>query len=763
MRSRVLHAALGFCLFLLALPALAKDGPGVEIGLADYLTELNEAGVRVVFSSDLVTEDMRVERPPAGIPIREALVDLLRPFGLTAKDGPSGALLVVAATVISPLPEFAQPEIEAPIPEIVVTSSLHRLEYAKPTTNAYFDSELAERVPILGDELVRLTSRLPGTANGGISTRAHVRGGEENEVLFLFDGLRLYEPYHMRDFQSVASIVNSSAVGGIDFFTGAYPAQYGDRMSGVMVMTMREPIEAREYEIALSFFNTSASMAGRFGAAGEGDWLLTARRGNLDLIVDVVDPDRGNPDYNDVLGHVGWEFGPKAIISGNVLVSHDKIRLFDEERGESASATYSNTVSWLKWEAEWNSRLRSRTILAVSDIEDRRHGTLDLPGIVSGALDDERDLSAYQVRQDWTWVVSENWMLNFGADLKHLDAEYHHVSGRSIAAPFDTLLGNESQRILDFDVVVDGAQYAAYTEIRWRALSRLVVDVGIRWDQQTYPIVDDDRQYSPRASILYQPNDLTEVRFGWGQYYQAQETNELQLSDGVSDFFPAQRAEHFVLNVQHHIVADTLVELSVFRKSFRTLRPRFENVFNTLTLIPELQFDRVMIDPDKAESFGAELSLTHGSSADDLLWWASYSWAETRDWSGEGKVERSWDQTHTLKAGIALRRGHWNFSAAAEWHTGWPTTELATDVAGNITITGRNRLRYSPFASLDLRASREFDVGRGELTAFLEITNALNRDNPCCTEYRIDSAGNLLSRTTHWLPLVPSLGVVWRF
>jgi len=763
MRFRPLLAITCVCFAFAFPPPRVLAESGSEIPLTDYLAGLREQGTVVVYSSDLVTADMMIVPPPAGTNVAESLVDLLRRFGLTVEEGPSGSLLIVGAPITTPQPIETAPAIEAPIPEIIVTSSLHRLEYAEPASHTYFDSELAERVPSLGEEVVRLTSRLPGTANGGISSRSHVRGGEENEVLFLFDGLRLYEPYHMRDFQSVASIVNSSAVGSMDFFTGAYPAHYGDRMSGVLVMTMREPVEEQENELALSFFNSSLFTAGRFGDADQGDWLLTARRGNLDLIVDVVDPERGSPDYNDYLGHVAWEFGPRAIVSGNLLVSKDKISLFDVGRGEAATASYANTVSWLKWDAEWNDALRSRTIVAISDITDRRQGTVESPGIVSGTLDEESDLSAYQFRQDWTWVLSRNWMVSFGADLKHLDADYRHVSDRTIEAPFDALLGNVAERSLDFDLVVDGAQYAAYTEVRWRAAAKLVLDLGLRWDQQTYPIAADDRQYSPRASILYQASDNTEIRLGWGQYYQAQETNELQLADGVADFFPAQRAEHFVLNVQRQFGQEMAAELSVFRKSFRTLRPRFENLFNTLTLVPELQFDRVMIDPDKAESFGAEVSITRGTSSDDLLWWASYTWAETRDWSDEGKIARSWDQTHTLKAGVVMRRAPWDFSAAAEVHTGWPRTALSVDEAGEIGVTGRNQLRHDTFASLDFRISRDFDIRRGELNAYLEVTNGLDRANACCTEYQLDSQGALISRTGHWLPLVPSLGVVWRF
>ncbi|MEJ2275203.1 MAG: TonB-dependent receptor, partial [Woeseiaceae bacterium] len=534
------------CVLAAMLSASAVAQEATRLALRDYLVALNEAGTRVIFSSDLVNDDMIIDAPGSGADPIAALREILPEFGLRLDDGPAGAYLIVQADVSPPDTPKPIPAIAAPIPEIVVTSSLHRLQYADPQTHTYFDRELAAQLPMTGEEIVRLTNRLPGTASGGISSRNHVRGGEENEVLFLFDGLRLYEPYHLRDFQSVASIVNSAAVGGIDFFTGAYPARYGDRMSGVMIMDLREPPEHVATELALSFFNASVVSMGRVG--NEGDWLVSARRGNLDLIADVIDPEKGSPDYNDALAHFGWDFGPRARIAANVLLSKDKISLADEGRGERAGASYTNHVGWLRWDADWTGSLSSRTILAASDVEDRRDGTLDLPGIVSGRLEDEQDLHAYEIRQDWTWVLSDRWMWRFGANLKHLDAEYAHVSERSISAPFAAALGNPEERRLDFDFTVDGAQYAAYSELRWRMAQQLVFDLGLRWDQQTYPIADDDRQYSPRVSLLWQPSEKTEIRFGWGQFYQAQETNELQLGDGVSDFFPAQRAEHFVLH-----------------------------------------------------------------------------------------------------------------------------------------------------------------------------------------------------------------------
>ncbi len=752
--------ALARCLVALAacfsLAAAFAESPVLKgTPLADYLDALTRQGMRIIYSSDLVSADQMLSLEPDPANPQSTLAALLRPYGLKAVDGPSGSLLIVRDESAPAVPAEVSPTVVKPLPEIIVTSSLHQLRYAESGSHTYLERELSTRIPAAAEEAVRLTNRLPGTASGGISSRNHIRGGEVNEVLFLFDGLRLYEPYHLKDFQSVASIVNGAAISGIDFYTGAYSVRYGDRMSGVMSMQLREPADQAETELALSFFNASALSHGRFGDKQQGDWLVAARRGNLDLIADVVDPNYGSPDYQDLLLHLGWDFGPRGRFSANLLASHDKISIADDDVGERANADYDNRVLWLKWFADWSDVLHSETILSLNDINNKRIASVDVPGIVSGTLDEARDFAAFEIRQDWTYSPSDIWMVMLGFQARHQDAEYRHRLDKTVQAPFDQVLDNAPFVSRDLELSPEGAQYAVYSELRWQPVRKVVVDLGLRWDQQTYTTASDDKQYSPRASVLFRSGDRTELRIGFGQFYQAQEINELQVSDGIGTFYPAQRTKHVVANLKHNFRSGINLDVSLYRKAYRSLRPRFENVFNALTLAPELQFDRVMIDAPEAESRGIELMASRGRGEEELFWWLGYAWSEVIDATASGKMKRSWDQTHTGKLGVSWRWGAWGFSAAGEVHTGWPKSVITSEL---------NVLRYTVFHTLDARASRDFDVKRGTLTAFLEVTNLYNRGNPCCTEYSVQpGSGELVAIEKYWLPIVPSLGVVWRF
>jgi hypothetical protein len=131
-------------------------------------------------------------------------------------------------------------------------------------------------------------------------------------------------------------------------------------------------------------------------------------------------------------------------------------------------------------------------------------------------------------------------------------------------------------------------------------------------------------------------------------------------------------------------------------------------------------------------------------------------------------VPRSWDQTQTLNGGLVWTQGPWQASIAAQYHTGWPVTPVEVMPQSNALALGpRNSARYGGFTTVDARVSRTWMLARGSLELHAEATNATDHRNPCCTdqEYFYDDTGTLHLRQElqHWLPLVPSVGVLWRF
>lgn len=770
-RSRVL--ALSICLISCGTHAAEQGWQGKSLG--DFIAHLADQGLKIIYSNDVVLGEYVVTTEPASADSLESLRIVLRPYDLVLTEGPGNAWLVIRDPdfeSIDPVDDNESASQQA-LPEIVVSSSVYSIRYQKAGSHVFLDRDFVTGLPDVGEETLRPLARLPGVANGGVSARSHVRGGAANEQLMIFDGLRLYEPYHLKDFHTVATTIDQSAVDGIDFYTAAYQARYGDRMSGVIDVGMRQPAEERETELGISFFNTWALSTGRFGNDGRGDWLVSVRRSNLDLVARALKSDRGSPQFSDTLTHLGWQLSDRTYIAANYLYSFDKLELAQEDDSEEATARYRNRVAWLKMDTEWSSSISSSTILSVTDIANLRNGQSDLPGVLAGVVDDRRDFRSYTLTQDWDLAASNNWSIGAGFDLKNLDADYHYDSTLQIFPPFEQILDNQAFLQRSIDLAPEGRQAAVYVEARWQPTDKLVLDLGLRWDRQTYSVADNNEQRSPRFNALYKFSDDTELRLGVGRYYQAQEINELQVSDGLANFFAPQYADHVVASLVRRINPGLSLRVEYYQKDYDRPMPRFENVFDSLVILPELQIDRVRVDADNSYVKGAEITIT--GSDDGLSWWAGYVWSSAADRVAGRNVKRSWDQAHSVSAGISSKWRAWDISAAGTWHSGWPETKLivetiqAPDGSEELvaTTTPRNSLSYDDFHSVDVRASRTFQLSRGELVAFVEVSNIYNRRNPCCTRYTVqvsdDGSSVIDANQSHWLPLVPSIGVVWKF
>src|SRR5690606_11448632 len=143
----------------------------------------------------------------------------------------------------------------------------------------------------------------------------------------------------------------------------------------------------------------------------------------------------------------------------------------------------------------------------------------------------------------------------------------------------------------------DGRHYGAYVSDRVRITSRLIVDLGLRWDRQSFVGEGGDDQWSPRSSLLYRLGAQTDLRLSYGRFFQTERLLDLQIEDGVTRYADAQSATHSIVGVEHRFDGNIAVRGEAFRKWTRSARPRYENLFDRLALLPELRADRVRIAP----------------------------------------------------------------------------------------------------------------------------------------------------------------------
>ncbi len=743
--------------------------------VVEVIDEFRAAGKPFAYSTNLVTADLLVLAEPSGDSAVAIVREILVPHGLDIRTD-AGVHLVVPAASRKPAhtggPRSATPDVRPEIETVVVAASRYEISRDLAPSQFVLDRRTIQNMPDIGEDPVRVAQRLPGAAASGASAAAHFRGGEQNEIGIMLNGQWLFDPFHVRDYQSIFSAIDARAIEGVEVYTGGFPVRFGDRMSGIVLMDSIDASEPRHNELGISVYNTSLLTSGREGGRS---WLFSARRGNLDL---VIDPQFGRPSYYDVFGDFSVELSPSMRLSMNALFADDEVEVVlesDPAERELVTSDTRNTQAWLRLDSDWSPTLSSTTLLSLVDYDKRREGLANDTGKMVAALRDDRDVRIVGLRQDWVWNPSDRHRMHWGIDVAHGEADYDYRASAEYFELQAMYQGQPSELARALVANPQGASYAVYFSDRWRLTARSMLEWGLRWDDQTYTELGSDSQLSPRLSILHRIGAGTELRLSVGRYHQSQALQSLQVEDGITNFWPAQRADQYIAGLRRRTASGVALRLEMFHKAIRDVRPRFENLYDPLGIMPELQPDRVRLDPQRASARGIELSADQAVGA--WHWWASYTWAKVTDRIDGRDVPRSWDQRHAVQAGVHWRGEAWDFSAATSIHSGWPRSgDLELLPAGiddegepvMVAVPGeRNALNHPTFASLDLRVSRRIIVPRGSLLAFVEVSNALNRRNVCCIDWDIeeDTAGNevLEYSRDYWMPLLPAIGILWEF
>ena len=657
--------------------------------------------------------------------------------------------------------------------EVVVTPSRYTLYQETPEVRSSLSREEIEKMPHIGDDVFRAARWLPGVTGEDLSSQMNVRGGEVDETLVIIDGLEIQEGFHLKEQYSLLSIFDAETIDSLEFSSGGFPVEFGNRMSAVINMSS-SGATSRAMSIGLSVMNTGILGEGGFDG-GRGQWLVSARRTQLGTLLEWVAPDLGlEPSFHDVFGKVSYQLSDDTLLSAHVLTAKDTVR-YEEVDGrveELLNASSSVRYGWINVKTAWTPRLFSQMVLSTGRVERERAGWVDY-WYQAGNVDDSRWSTAQGLKQDWSLDLSDRHALKWGFDLKRMDAQYEYESFAIIRDPL--FIGSGEPRITEHaaELRFEGNSYGVYLADRFRVVEPLVVEVGLRWDRQT---VTDDDQLSPRLNVLYTLGPRTALRASWGSYGQAQRLDELQVSDGMTALQPAQHAEHRLVSLEHSLAGGLDLRLELYQKKLSDVKVRYENLMNPIEILPELEGDRIRVAPEQGEAKGVEVVLRRDGGR-RLSWWLSYAYSKVEDRIDGEWMPRSWDQPNTVNFSVNYTpRERWNFNISGVYHTGWPTTAVYGEFVANpdgstrfeLWPGPRNRERLDDYLRIDVRASRDIQLRRSLCSVFLEVSNLFNRDNLGRPESfyfveRPDGSFVVQADYETFFPVVPSLGIRWTF
>lgn len=629
--------------------------------------------------------------------------------------------------------------------------------FQKPQeTTVSFKSLLPEEIrrsPGSAEDIFRVMQSLPGVATaGGKSAQLIVRGGSPDENLTLLDNVEIYNPIHFArtgESMGIISIINPSLLKEVDFMTGGFPAKYGDKMSSVFEMNMKDGNK----EMMNSDLNANL---GGFGAMmdgpvfDKGSMVLSIRRGFFDMLTSLMNKPAA-PRYYDAVGKLTYDLDSRNRISVIGFYYLDQISREGTTQGMSEQPKYDyitrddyGSASGLNW--RW---LVSSDIFMLTTASFTSNGWNTLQGTISdrGLKGDDIRENEYSLKSEFNYQASRSLDVKVGGMVKLIDSRHRAWtpedttrSGQLIPATSISYNPNMTEKP------------SVFLQTTFRPVSFLSISGGVRYD---YFAFNKEGNVSPRISASLHLTEKTSLNAAFGTFYQTPATYQIAL-DPVNQLLKSSRAEHYIVGIEHRLGDDSKATVEVYRKELTNV-------------IVGSDTSNVLTNTGSGYAEGIEFSIQK-KLTDGIVGSASYSYSvsQRRDAGSLPLYDFEYDRPHIFNFLMGMEMGNgWQIGAKFQYASGSPYTPIAGIAKKGgvyyVVDGAANSARYPEYHKLDIRVDKKIYFDTWNLTAYLDLWNVYNRTNVLAYSYKIDTNGLLSSRTRLDFGILPIVGVTAQF
>ncbi len=155
------------------------------------------------------------------------------------------------------------------------------------------------------DDPARLASSFAGVSGNLGNNGIVVRGNAPQMLAWKMEGVEIPNPNHFADMSVFGggglTALSSQMLSNSDFYTGAFPAEYGNATSGVFDIYMRNGNNRqREYTFQVGGIGIDASAEGPFRKEGRSSYLFNYRYSTLALLSPLLPEDADGTTYQDL-------------------------------------------------------------------------------------------------------------------------------------------------------------------------------------------------------------------------------------------------------------------------------------------------------------------------------------------------------------------------------------------------------------------------------------------------------------------------------
>ncbi len=541
------------------------------------------------------------------------------------------------------------------------------------------------------DDPSRLAGSFAGTAQSLGNNGIIIRGNAPKGMLWQMEGVQISNPTHFANYAAFGAggitALSSQVLANSDFFTGAFPGEYGNALSGVFDLSMRtgNP-DKREYTFQAGGIGLDFSSEGPFVKGKRASYLFNYRYSTFALLTPLLPKEAGVLEYQDLSFKTSFPTKKAGTFTLWGLGALDY-------QGRDAESDKS------KWEDNTDrEQLRTKLFMGVAGLSHNmilsKTAFMKTTLAVSGnGMDwNQKRLSdslTYKTKEDvlcntWNYSLSSYVnkkfgprhtnktgftlsRLNYDIDMKHA-ATYH-----------DPLLTVAKD---------DGFSYL------YQIYSQSNIKIGKKWEfkpgfHAQYFALNGNYTIEPRASLKwnFKPGQSLAVAYGLHaqleliSFYLAQSEQDGMIVHPNEDM-DFSKAHHIVLAYQLMLNEHTRLQVEAFYQRLFDIPVKPNSPYSIQNIEKEWIINDKLVNEGEGENFGVDITLERFLS-DGFYYLATASLFDSK-YKGGDEIWRNarFNKNYVL-----------NLLAGKEWMLGKGKNK-SLGVNARLTIMGGDR--YDP-------------------------------------------------------------------
>ncbi|HYM20308.1 MAG TPA: TonB-dependent receptor [Candidatus Kapabacteria bacterium] len=582
-----------------------------------------------------------------------------------------------------------------------------------------------------------------------------IRGGSPMELLWRLDGIDIPNPNHFATQGATGgpvNAINTNLLSNSDFLTGAFPAEYGDKLSGVFdLRTRKGNTEKYEFVGQLGFAGVEAMAEGPL--FGNGSSFIASYRKSTLQVFDALGINfgfAGIPKYEDLTIKADIPLGSSDALSIISLGGTGTIDLFDSKKDTVYTGDFDITsgsdlgVAGATWKHTFNTKTIGE--FSLSGVYQKYHTTVD--SLTTDAFNHVTSKNLFYVADSYEGFYSAKYKLNYAHDVSNFFS-----AGIETRLPFynideyRTTVRDEKNGI-PYSIKANGNSFHALTYVnwQWRPNDALTFNTGVH---AQYIEISKKTSIEPRFGAQWAFAEGQDLTAGFGVHRQSQPL-VVYFGNAANSSLDYTQSLHYILGYSNRLASDLLLKVEGYYKDISHAPVRSDSLssfsmLNAGSTFGGVSTDYPLMSTGLGRTYGIEFTLMK-HFADGYYFTATSSLFRQR-FTGSDGVWRNgaFDNKYiiNLLAGYEWKLSPTfsiEFSEKLTLAGGAPYTPIDTVRARMFNASGQFgpqyydetqafAVRYPAYKRLDLKIEFRQNLGSVSIIGFITAENALNAKN----------------------------------